>query len=526
MPRPRKIKLSVLLDGLVDELNGDRATWVDHITIDWREVREGSLYIARPGWYLDGHDKISEALEAGASAVVLVDKAAAPVECGVPVAWVREPDPFLALVSDRFYGSPTRELKVFGVTGTNGKTSVTYLLEAALSALGERVAVMGTIDYRVDGRVLMAATNTTPDALVIQRFARHALEFGATALVLEVSSHALAIGRAHSIAFDCVGFTNLSQDHLDFHGSMASYRAVKARLFADSLSTSLAMGKEPAAVACVDADGEGARMLECVPDGVGRLAVRLDGGLPGLSLHLVAEHGLDGMEIELAVGDASAVFSLPLLGAYNLWNVGLAVGMALGPAPDADSLRTVAQAMEGLAPLPGRLERVGRAGTTAAFVDYAHTPDAVAKVLALLRPLGPRLTVVLGCGGDRDVTKRPRMARAAVMGATEVVFTSDNPRSEVPGAILDAMMAGLTAAQAQKVHRVEDRREAIALGVKLAGEGPLLVAGKGHETTQEVDGRRRHFDDREVLRAALDGSHPDPDPVVWEAAGQIPRLAF
>jgi UDP-N-acetylmuramoyl-L-alanyl-D-glutamate--2,6-diaminopimelate ligase len=490
---------------------GDPA--IDHVTIDWREVRPGSLYVARTGWYIDGHDRIPEALSAGASALVVSARDRLPPGVAVPVVEVERDDPFLARVCDRFYGSPTRELKVYGVTGTNGKTSVTYLLEAMLSALGERVAVMGTIDYRIDGVAVMPATNTTPDAVVIQRFARLAADRGATALILEVSSHALAIGRCRAIAFDCVGFTNLSRDHLDFHSSLDEYRAAKGLLFSDSLLESQSMGKQVRAVACIDDDGVGASMLARAPDGALTAKVRVDDGEEAAAdfhARALQTYGLDGMDVEFQAPQGQVCARSPLLGDYNVWNIGLAAAMALDPSRAQDALAKVAWAIKTFIAVPGRLEQVfwGPAGETPRiFVDYAHTPDALDKVLHLLRTKTEKLTVVVGCGGDRDAEKRPLMGTVAAVGATDVVLTTDNPRSENPEAIIDAMMSGIDAPDRPRVHRVVDRTAAIALGLELAVGGVLLVVGKGHETYQEIGGRRFPFDDRVELRRCIVSRH-------------------
>jgi len=498
-------------------------------TLSLADVRPGVLFVARRDWYGDTHTQVSAALAAGAAAALVSRPEALPA--GAPGAFAEPEDPALGLLCARLFGDPTRGLRVYGVTGTKGKTTVAYLLEHLLRAVGERPAMMGTVVYRFEGSSL-PASNTTPDALVLQQFAADARDRGATALVLEVSSHALQIGRVAGVAFDSVGLTNLGRDHLDFHGTAGAYADAKARLFGPCLEASRAAGKTPAAAICVGASG-GLEMRARVAPGVpvievfrsdepgsagaehaprvGRLLVLADGKprLDGTTAVLTARTARGGVE--------RAVVELPLIGDHNLENVGLAVAMVAATHPDR--LAALWAALADFPGVPGRLERVA----PGAFVDYAHTPEAVHGTLAAVRArTALQLTVVLGCGGDRDRGKRPLMARAAVFGADRVILTSDNPRSEVPGAILDEMLAGLAPEATRRVLCLEDRSAAIAAA--LADSGAVIVAGKGHERTQTVGTHVYHFDDREEVRrlwqARQASRAPDDAPLRWGLAAE------
>ncbi len=504
------MRLTALVAGLVDAVSGDAE--IDHATLDIGEVRPGTLFCARRAWWGDTHGQLTEAAARGASALLVSRREGLPP--GVPCAFAEAEDPALGLICDRLLGAPTLGLRVYGVTGTNGKTSVACLLTHVLGALGERPALMGTLGYRFeDARV--EASNTTPDALVIQRFAADAKARGATALVLEVSSHALALRRTAGVAFDSVGFTNLTRDHLDFHGTVEAYAAAKRRLFGEALREAAARGKAPGAAACVD-DPVGETMLAAALGA--KLAVALDGD-PEAGRWVVRAGGpptLDGTDAVLATPAGEARVRLPLIGPYNLKNAALAVAMTAATHPGR-----AADAWSALADFPGVPGRLERAAPDV-FVDYAHTPDAVERALAAVRACTDRpLTVVLGCGGDRDPGKRPLMAAAAAAGGDHVVLTADNPRSEDAEAILDAMSAGLPpGASAERVVRRDH-----AIAAALARGGVTVIAGKGHEAYQEVAGRRFRFDDRvearRLARAAAEGVAPDDAPLAWSEADPV-----
>ena len=492
--RPRAVRerrLAELTDVLTDAaLTGDATTVVRGITHDSRQVREGDLYLARPGEHTHGIRHVDDAVAAGAVAVLTdppsVDAALA---AGVRAA-VAVPDPRAAAgpAAAWVYGHPAAALTVVGITGTNGKTTTAYLIDAGLRAGGQTTGLIGTVETHVAGAVV-PSMRTTPEATDLQALFAVMRERGVESVAMEVSSHALALDRVAGTDFAVGAFTNLSQDHLDFHADMDDYFAAKARLFDGLARRGVVMvddewGRRLARQATVpvvtvgsaDADWS---VVDTRPAGAGS-AARLVA--PDGSLH----------DIEVA-----------LPGRFNIRNAALAyvVLLELGIAP-GDAARGIA----GLAAVPGRMERVDVGQPFLAVVDYAHTPDAVTSLLEEARALtrdGGRVIVVLGCGGDRDRGKRPLMGAAAANGADVAVFTNDNPRSEDPQAILDAMTSGATGGAARLV--VEpDRRAAIRLAVADCAAGDVLVvAGKGHEQGQETAGVVLPFDDRDVLRDAL-----------------------
>ncbi|MCS6797747.1 MAG: UDP-N-acetylmuramoyl-L-alanyl-D-glutamate--2,6-diaminopimelate ligase [Myxococcota bacterium] len=493
------MRLDALATELGARLDGSGTTWVRGVRHDSRAVQPGDAFVAVRG-AVDGTQFVDDAVRHGAVAVI----ADRPLRAQVPVLVVSDARLALAHAAEIVYGRPTERLKVAGITGTNGKTTVSYLLEAMLEQAGHRVARLGTVGARLpDGRERDASL-TTPEADDLARFCLEALEAGATHLVMEVSSHALALHRADGVRFRVGGFTNLTQDHLDFHGSFEAYAAAKARLF-EALRTE-------AAALNVD-DPFGAALARRVRMPVWTCSAR---GEPGARVRVFeARSGREGLRGRIQVPGGAIELVSPLIGSHNLENVCVATGcaLALGVTP-ADVERALPRAVGA----PGRLQRVGAPDESRlVLVDYAHTPDALARVLEAVRALTPgRLLCVFGCGGDRDRSKRPRMGEAAGRGADLCIVTSDNPRSEPPHAILDAIVPGLeqtgqprlseralgTASRGYVV--VEDRAQAIGLAVAAAREGDtVLIAGKGHERWQIVGAERRPFDDVAVAAAAL-----------------------
>ena len=476
------------------------------LTIDPSKVTPGALFVARRGWYYDTHARLQQVIDAGAAAVIVCCPEQLPASCSVPALCVEREDPFLGLVSARFFEHPCDELRVFGVTGTNGKTSIAYLLEHMLTSLGERPAVMGTIEYRFGAR-RWPAPNTTPDGVVIQRFAREVLDLGATALVMEVSSHGLEIERTAGVTFDSVGFTNLSPDHLDFHGDLERYLDAKKRLFSHALAASVARGKTPVAVAAVDGP-EGHAMLDVVPAGLPRLAVvsapDADGQAASRRAALTAPMTASWMRFAIEDGDSKHEASIPLVGYHNLQNVIVAQTMVEGVFPTKrDELLA---SLESFAGIPGRFEQPyrPREGEPVVFIDHAHTADSIERILPLLRAIDDApTTIVVGCGGDRDATKRRPMARASLNGADHSIFTTDNPRGEPPAAILAEMSAEIGEGERERASVIEDRTEAIE--VALSRPGIILVAGRGHEVQQKVNGARYNHNDREEVRRIVSG---------------------
>jgi UDP-N-acetylmuramoyl-L-alanyl-D-glutamate--2,6-diaminopimelate ligase len=473
---------------------------VSRVTGDSREAGPGTVFFALPGAHADGHRFAAEAARRGAVAVV----AERPVECA-PAVLLLAPSArrAMAVAAANFHGRPGDRLLVAGVTGTNGKTTVTYLVEACAQEAGVPAGVIGTVTHRFPG-VERPASHTTPESTAVQGLLAEMRDAGARLALLEVSSHALAQERVAGMRFAAAGFTNLTRDHLDFHGDMESYFAAKRRLFAEHLAEG--------GVAVVNArDPFGARLADQLGPGrrVWRYGTRAEDALRAEDVAI----GLDGIRARVTTPAGVLEVRSPLVGAHNVENLLCAAGLALALNLPAGA---VARALSSSPGAPGRLERVDGRGVSL-FVDYAHTDDALARALAALRALAPRrLVCVFGCGGDRDRGKRPIMGRVAAEAADLVVVTSDNPRTEDPGAIVAEIVAGvegtglarLSPAAARDGARgfvVEpDRRAAIALAVAAAREGDaVLVAGKGHEDYQLVGTEKRHFSDREEARRAL-----------------------
>ena len=494
------MRLSTVIAGTGATLGHAPDAEVSAVTADSRKVTPGTLFVAVPGTRADGAAFAPAAARAGAVAVL----AERPVDCP-PASLLLVPSArrALALAAANLHGRPGDRLALCGVTGTKGKTTVTYLVEACLAAAGLPAGVIGTVNVRLPGRVL-PATHTTPDAAELQAILAAMVDAGARAAVLEVSSHALDQERATGLSFQAAGFTNLGRDHLDYHPDEESYFQAKRRLFTELLA--------PEGVAVVNgADAHGAR-LAAELRAAGRTTWRT--GTAGAEITpRESSLGMSGIRAVLATPRGDVAVDSPLVGAHNLENLAVAAGLALalGLSPEA-----VSRGLSASRGAPGRLERIEGRGVTA-FVDYAHTPDSLAAACAAVRALAPRrLLVVFGCGGDRDRGKRPLMGRAAGSAADLVVVTSDNPRTEDPHAILDAIVPGVSAAGLSPLSReralagergfvvVEDRRAAIALALAAARAGDaVLVAGKGHEDYQIVGAEKRPFDDREEARRGL-----------------------
>jgi UDP-N-acetylmuramoyl-L-alanyl-D-glutamate--2,6-diaminopimelate ligase len=469
-------------------VDGDALLTVSGITHDSRDVLPGDLYVARAGARTHGIDHVEQAVSAGAVAV-LTDQASAPraATAGAQaVVVVGSPRDVMGAAAAWVYGDPAASLLVLGVTGTNGKTTTAYLLEAGLRAAGRRTGLLGTIETRIDGETLPSA-RTTPEATDLQALFAVMVERGVDAVAMEVSSHALALGRIDGTVADVAAFTNLSQDHLDFHTDMADYFATKTRLFTPSLSRR--------GVVCVDEEW-GRRLASSAG-----VPVTTTGAVDGAQWRRVNEAtGPDGGSARLIGSDGELVVRTGLTGRFNLSNAALAVLTLVTAGIDA---RPASDGVASVTTVPGRMERIEAGQRFLAVVDYAHTPDAVTLLLAEARRLVVgRVIAVLGCGGDRDRAKRPLMGAAVATGADVAVLTSDNPRSEDPAAILAEMVAGVPAGHDPIVE--PDRRAAIRLAVAQAGpDDAVVVAGKGHEPGQEIAGTVLPFDDRTVLREAL-----------------------
>jgi UDP-N-acetylmuramoyl-L-alanyl-D-glutamate--2,6-diaminopimelate ligase len=463
-------------------------------------VTEGALFFCVPGFTADGHDFAPEAVEHGAVALVCQRG----LGLGVPEVVVPDVRAAMAPLAAAFYGHPTRELRVVGVTGTNGKTTTAFLVRHLLERARIQTGLLGTV-WSVVGGQRQEVVRTTPEAIDLQRTFREMLIAGDVACVMEVSSHALQLHRADAIEFECAIFTNLTQDHLDFHGTLEAYFGAKRRLFVPSASSAPGVP-----VVNVD-DRWGARIAEELAElGHGELvtfALRSDADLRARDVRSSAA----GASFTLVAEDERLEVQLPLPGFFNVSNAlgALGAARALG-VPLRDAAASLASAPS----VPGRFEPVQEGQAFSVLVDYAHTPDSLENVLAAARELlaetgGGRLVCVFGAGGDRDRDKRPLMGEAARRLADHVVVTSDNPRSEDPHAIIAAIVEGAERAEhdgATSELEVEpDRRAAIGRVVNLARPGDIvLIAGKGHEQGQELEGGRKvPFDDREVAREAL-----------------------
>jgi len=508
------MRLSALLDQLKGELapvrliapadGGDPV--IGGLTYDSRNVAPGDAFFALRGAAVDGHDYLEQALELGAEALFVEELPPALSLRGRSAVVVPDTRRALAPVARHFFGAPAEELCLIGVTGTNGKTSTTYLVESMFAADGRAVGLIGTIEIRYAGE-RRRAQNTTPESLDLQRALRDMRTRGIDVSVMEVSSHGLELGRVAGCRFAIAAFTNLTQDHLDFHGDMQAYRDSKLRLVNHHLApdgTAVVNLDDPSADGFVRAAA--ARGARCI--GVARSPRE------GAEVVLEAsEVGLDGTRARVRLPDGVLDLELPLVGDFNLENLLVACGIAVaaGVAPEA-----IARGAARCPQVPGRAERVGAELSTAptVIVDYAHTPDAVDKLLATMRPLcRGRLIVVFGCGGDRDRAKRPLMAEAVARHADRIVLTSDNPRTEDPERILDDVEGGLSGRKrvdarafvsAERSYlRMSDRREAIAAAIRAARvEDMVVIAGKGHEDYQIIGRERLPFSDAgEALRA-------------------------
>jgi UDP-N-acetylmuramoyl-L-alanyl-D-glutamate--2,6-diaminopimelate ligase len=470
--------LALLIHALAPvEVVGRAPVDVTDLAYDAREAGPGSLYFCIRGSRADGHDFAPEAVANGAVALV-VER---PLELPVPQLVVEDARRAMPLAADEFFGRPTEQLEVAGVTGTNGKTTTAFLLYAILAAAGRRPGLLGTIESRVGGE-RRPAIRTTPEAIDLQRTFREMLDAGDRSAAVEATSHGSELGRLDRVRFSALVFTNLTQDHLDFHGTLERYFDAKRRLFTDA--------RPPAAVNVGDEHGR-------------RLADELRGHNELLTFGLVDDAELRPEELELGPRGAhlragGIELETRLRGRFNVENVLGAVAAARLLGIDDDAIAYGVRELRGV---PGRFEAVDEGQPFAVLVDYAHTPDSLENVLRTARDLAQnRVICVFGCGGDRDRGKRPLMGRIATELADLAIVTSDNPRSEEPEAIIAEILQGTGSEAAVE----PDRREAIARAVADAGEGDVVViAGKGHEQGQQFADCTIPFDDREVAREAL-----------------------
>ena len=488
-------------------LSGSGEVEVRGLAYDSRRVGPGFVYCALKGGRADGADFIDQAIAAGAVAVV---SERAPDRTGV--SWLRTTDArrAMAAMAAAWQGWPSRGLRVAGVTGTNGKTTIAFLLHHLMVASRGRAGLIGTVLYD-DGVSQRPASHTTPESVDLQEWLSRMAANGCGGVAMEVSSHALVQHRTDGIAFDAAIFTNLTQDHLDFHGTMEAYFEAKAMLF-----DRLAVQPEKKPVAVINIDDPAGRKLVARLGGRVRV-VRYGLGATADYRATNVRFDAGGTQYQLEVGERKLLVRLPLIGRFNVLNSLAAVA---GATACGLNLREAVANLARAPQVPGRLESVAGRRAFRVFVDYAHTPDALDNALTTLRELGPRrLLVVFGCGGDRDAGKRPLMGGVAARLADYAILTSDNPRSEPPAAILEEIRRGFTGGAAHEV--LEDRRQAIGRAIELAQDGDIvLIAGKGHENYQIVGDRTIEFDDRQVARRFVEQK---PAGVVPEPGGRERR---
>ncbi len=489
------MQLKTLLSAIsVRQIIGPSDRAVEGIAYDSRRVQRNGLFVALPGAKVDGHNFVEQAMEKGASVIVAEREQKFPRATCVVVENTRAA---LADLSAAFYRFPAQKLKLVGVTGTNGKTTTTFLIRHICEKAGRRCGLIGTVRYQIGERVLPAA-RTTPESLDLQELLAQIANAGCRAAAMEVSSHALAQDRTHGLEWDVAVFTNLTQDHLDFHGTMQNYFESKARLFTQLSSQT--KKRKPVAVINLD-DRYGEQLIGKIDKNISIVTYGMSVRADFRASNYRMEFG--GTSYRLDARGKSYLVRIPLIGRFNVVNslAALAAANALGIR-----VREAVFSLGKSPQVPGRLEMVPAKRQFQVFVDYAHTPDALLNVLKTLRALEPRrLIVVFGCGGDRDREKRPLMAQVVDLNADYTLITSDNPRKEDPAAIISQVEKGFRSSHYEKI---VDRAEAIARAIALAQPRDIvLIAGKGHETYQEFADRTVPFDDIQVARRALE-DHP------------------
>lgn len=459
-----------------------------------QDLVKGGCFVAISGTMSDGHDYIQSAIDRGAS-VIVCSKKPALLDENVTYVLVNDTRSALAVMSSNFFGEPTKEVRLVGITGTNGKTTITYLLESIWKANGEKTGVIGTVNYRY-GNIQQDPQNTTPQSYELQKLIRDMIQTGVSSVAMEVSSHSLVQERVVGCNFDGAIFTNLTQDHLDYHLDMDRYAAAKGLLFTRSLP--LSSKKNVWAVINRD-DQYGVKIAGNLKSKVYLYSLSRDADI----FIENAEYSLTGMKLKLRVLNERMDITSPMIGKHNASNILAAVSAARAMNIRLDIIK---KGIEAVVRIPGRLEPVTNSRGLNVFVDYAHTPDALKNVTSSLKELKPsRLITVFGCGGDRDKTKRPLMGYEAAIASDLVVVTSDNPRTEDPQKIIDEIIQGVKRSGVDDYIVEPDRREAIKLAIKSATRADLvLIAGKGHENYQIIGSKRTRFDDVIVAREIMD----------------------
>jgi UDP-N-acetylmuramyl-tripeptide synthetase len=480
------------------QVKGNLQLWIKNITTDSRKVTAGSLFICVRGFIFDGHDYINQAIEKGAVAI-LIDKDVS-VPANITSIKVRSSRDVVGNIAANFYGYPAEKLKLIGITGTNGKTTVVYLTEAMLKKAGYKVGRLSTISYQID-KFCIKASHTTPDSIELQQLLKKAVDCGCRYVVMEVSSHALSLARVVGCEFDIAGFTNLGDDHLDFHGTKEEYLKAKLKLFS-SLGELHNKGLPKTAI--INADSEykdriirviNTRYCQIRKYGINNPA---DIYATGIS---VREHGISFQYRDV-------VFNLNIIGLCNIYNALLVIG--IGECENID-MQIIKEGIESVKHIPGRFERIDCGQKFTVIVDYAHSSDALENVLITCKQLlaenkhssRRRIITVFGCGGERDTTKRPQMGKISGIWSDYTIITNDNPRGEKPEDIVKDIERGIKQTNGKYII-ILDREEAISHAISIAKEGDIvLIAGKGHEDYQILGDTVVHFDDREVVRNVL-----------------------
>ncbi|MGG5253045.1 UDP-N-acetylmuramoyl-L-alanyl-D-glutamate--2,6-diaminopimelate ligase [Neobacillus sp. SM06] len=462
---------------------------IQSIENDNRKVQKGSLFICIKGYTVDGHDFAQSAVDNGACAVI----AERPLNLDVPVIVVKNTSRAMAVLADAFYGQPTKKLQLIGITGTNGKTTTSHLIEKILADAGKKTGLIGTM-YTKIGDQKLETKNTTPESLTLQKTFKQMVDAGVESAVMEVSSHALDMGRVHGCDYDIAVFTNLTQDHLDYHHTMEDYKRAKSLLFSQLGNT---YEKEHPKFAILNADDQASELYEkSTAAHVVTYGIDMAADIMAKNIQMTAA----GTSFQLVLPTGKHPIAIKLIGKFSVYNVLASTAAALvSGIPISDIIRSLEE-IDGVA---GRFELVNAGQDFTVIVDYAHTPDSLENVLKTIQQFArKRIFVVVGCGGDRDRTKRPVMAQIACNYATDPIFTSDNPRSEDPLAILKDMEEGV---KGESYRVIPDRKEAITAAINDAESGDvLLIAGKGHETYQIIGSNVYDFDDRLVAKKAIE----------------------
>lgn len=478
----------------VIKTRGNLASGISGISYDSRKVQPGYAFVCVEGYQTDGHAYVKAAVDKGAAAIVAQKDVEVPE--GIPLILVRDSRKALALMAAAFAGSPTRKLNMVGVTGTNGKTTTTFLIEEIFKEAGHKTGLIGTIMNKIGDKVL-PVTNTTPESLDLQLLLKEMVDNAVSHVVMEVSSHALELDRVAGVEFDTAVFTNITQDHLDFHQTMENYLAAKKKLFSNLNRGSVKGGKKHGIVNIDDPRAKD--MLEAANGQVVTYGIEHDCDIRARHISLQP----NGVTFEISAPTGEITLALHLTGLFNVYNTLAAV--AVGFVNDID-LMVMKTALEAVKGVPGRLEKVDEGQPFTVFVDYAHTPDGLENIIEAAREFtGGKIITLFGCGGDRDRTKRPIMGEIAARLSDYAVLTSDNPRTEDPLMILSEVETGVRqAADRSKYSVIPDRREAINYAIRMAEPGDVvLIAGKGHETYQIVQDKVLHFNDREVASEIL-----------------------